>query len=152
MLKIQSCDESNFILEFILNIAKYRNRKISLLKIHFLNFCDFDILRYWTTFCDIAQHFFTRVGLLRYLILICGTGAVTACGIMQFAVGFLRYLRFAVLAVLRYLRHLRYYLCCGICGIAVFAVIFHCGIAVFAVFVKYRKCGIAVFAVFRKFF
>ena len=50
------------------------------------------------------------VGFLRYWILICGTGAVTACGIMRFAVRYLRYLRialfevFAVLSVLRYLQ------------------------------------------------
>ena len=39
------------------------------------------------------------LGLLRYWILICGTGAVTACGIMRFAVRYLRYLRIAVFAV-----------------------------------------------------
>ena len=82
------------------------------------------------------------IGILRYWILICGTGAVTACGIMRFAVRYLRYLRFAVFAVTRYLR---YYQCCGICGNAVFVVYRKCGIAVFAV---YGKCSIAVFAVF----
>ena len=66
----------------------------------------------------------SELGLLRYWTLTCGTGAVTACGIMHFAVRYLRYLRPCDICGI-----------CGMCGIC--GIISGCGI-----------CGNAVFAVY----